>query len=203
MVGSLIRLDDKHISVNQLQMVEDQILQCHIRNLLGPPSPLMETYLREASFFHVAYSGWGRKLDQKLKSALVERWRPEMHTFHLPCNECTITLQDVQLQLGLPMDGSVVTGSVQFTNWGPWQRILLKREDYDTLKRTSFRLSRFEWTPYEDLAMRAVILDEFLVNPNAWHVKSYVRLDYWSSITDEVYTRAISFPNDDDAYDDV
>ncbi|KAH1040051.1 hypothetical protein J1N35_041794, partial [Gossypium stocksii] len=40
-----------------------------------------------------------------------ERWRPETHTFHLPCGECTITLEDVALQLGLPIDGNMVTGA--------------------------------------------------------------------------------------------
>ncbi|MBA0738504.1 hypothetical protein Gogos_011843 [Gossypium gossypioides] len=70
MVG--IRLDNKHISVNQLQMAEDRILQCHIRNLLGPLSSLIETYLRETSFLHVTLVGRGCKLDLKLISALVE-----------------------------------------------------------------------------------------------------------------------------------
>lgn len=41
-----------------------------------------------------------------------------MHTFHLPYDECTITLEDVHFQLGLPVDGSVVTGFVQFADWG-------------------------------------------------------------------------------------
>ncbi|KAH1064809.1 hypothetical protein J1N35_029796 [Gossypium stocksii] len=41
-----------------------------------------------------------------------------MHTFHLLCGECTITLEDVQLQLGLPVDGYVVIGSTQSTDWG-------------------------------------------------------------------------------------
>ncbi|KAK5833078.1 hypothetical protein PVK06_016890 [Gossypium arboreum] len=45
-----------------------------------------------------------------LISALVERWCPETYTFHLPCGECTVTLEDVALQLGLPIDGSAVTG---------------------------------------------------------------------------------------------
>ncbi|MBA0624655.1 hypothetical protein Godav_009969 [Gossypium davidsonii] len=31
-----------------------------------------------------------------------------MHTFHLPCRDCTISLEDVQLQLGLPVDESEV-----------------------------------------------------------------------------------------------
>ncbi|KAH1039062.1 hypothetical protein J1N35_040805 [Gossypium stocksii] len=58
------------------------------------------------------------QVEPKLISALIERWRPETHTFHLPCGECTITLEDVQLQLGLPVDGYAVTGSTQSADWG-------------------------------------------------------------------------------------
>ncbi|KAK5826531.1 hypothetical protein PVK06_021455 [Gossypium arboreum] len=82
-----------------------------------PPSPLIENYLREADVWHVATIGWGCKLNSKLISELIERWRPETHTFHLPCGECTITLEDVQLQLGLPVDGSTLIGFVQFADW--------------------------------------------------------------------------------------
>ncbi|MFQ6622509.1 hypothetical protein Gotur_002457 [Gossypium turneri] len=42
--------------------------------------------------------------------ALVERWCPETHTFYLSCGECTVTLEDVVLQVGLPINRSVVTG---------------------------------------------------------------------------------------------
>ncbi|MBA0876681.1 hypothetical protein Goshw_029476, partial [Gossypium schwendimanii] len=84
----------------------------------GPPSPLVENYLREVGFWHVVTVGWGCKLDLKLISALIERWRPEKHTFYLPCGECTITLEDVNLQLGLPVDGYAVTESVQSSEWG-------------------------------------------------------------------------------------
>ncbi|MFQ6631272.1 hypothetical protein Gotur_009290 [Gossypium turneri] len=50
-----------------------------------------------------------------LISALVERWRPETHTFHFSCGECTVTLEDVALQLGLPIDESPVTRVTAFT----------------------------------------------------------------------------------------
>ncbi|MBA0769864.1 hypothetical protein Gotri_018555 [Gossypium trilobum] len=32
-------------------------------------------------------------------------------------------------------------------------------------------MCKFQWTPYEDPAIRAVSLDEFFQNPNSWHVK--------------------------------
>ncbi|MBA0694618.1 hypothetical protein Goari_004897 [Gossypium aridum] len=65
--------------------------------MFGPSSPLIENYLRETGFWHVANKGWGCKLDPKLINAFIESWRPETHTFHLPYEKCTITLEDVQL----------------------------------------------------------------------------------------------------------
>ncbi|KAA3458758.1 serine/threonine-protein phosphatase 7 long form-like protein isoform X2 [Gossypium australe] len=53
----------------------------------------------------------GTKLDPALISALVKRWRPETHIFHVPCGKCTITLEDVALQLGLLVDGLIITGA--------------------------------------------------------------------------------------------
>ena len=47
-------------------------------------------------------------LDRSLLTALVDRWRPETHTFHLPCGEMAPTLQDVAYLLGLPLDGDAV-----------------------------------------------------------------------------------------------
>nr|CAE03903.2 OSJNBb0026I12.11 [Oryza sativa Japonica Group] len=38
-------------------------------------------------------------VDRSLVAALVDRWRPETHTFHLPCGEVAPTLQDVSYLL--------------------------------------------------------------------------------------------------------
>lgn len=50
-------------------------------------------------------------------TALIDRWRPETHSFHLPCGEMTITLQDVAMILGLPIAGHPVTGNVESAGW--------------------------------------------------------------------------------------
>ena len=56
-------------------------------------------------------------LDRSLLTALVDRWRPETHTFHLPCGEMAPTLQDVTYLLGLPVAGDPVGPRVVASGW--------------------------------------------------------------------------------------
>ena len=51
-----------------------------------------------------------REIDHCIISALVERWRPETHMFHLPHGEMSITLQDMEVIYGLPIEGEVLVG---------------------------------------------------------------------------------------------
>ncbi|WVZ50356.1 hypothetical protein U9M48_001615 [Paspalum notatum var. saurae] len=76
-------------------------------------------YIQEAGLLDLAWvvtSGLP-PLDPALLTALVDRWRPETHTFHLPCGEMTITLQDTAMLLGLPMAGSPVIDRLEPTAW--------------------------------------------------------------------------------------
>ncbi|XP_070029419.1 serine/threonine-protein phosphatase 7 long form homolog [Nicotiana sylvestris] len=50
----------------------------------------------QATGFYTIFELERMQLDWSLITALVERWRPETHTFHLPTGEATITLEDVQ-----------------------------------------------------------------------------------------------------------
>jgi hypothetical protein len=50
-------------------------------------------------------------------TAMVVRWRPETHSFHLPCVEMTVTLEDMAMILGLPIRGRPVTGRVDSARW--------------------------------------------------------------------------------------
>ncbi|CAA7014182.1 unnamed protein product [Microthlaspi erraticum] len=101
---------------------EDEVppreLTCR-HKLLGmrdwPLEPLVCQKLIEFGLYGV-YKVAFIQLDYALITALVERWRPETHTFHLPAGEITVTLQDVNILLGLRVDGPAITGSTKY-NW--------------------------------------------------------------------------------------
>ncbi|KAK5772449.1 hypothetical protein PVK06_048738 [Gossypium arboreum] len=106
-MGSLINNNNNHISSTINEMY--RVLRGRVNSVGFLPDERLIPYLELAGFRSAALI---RTFDLRydLISALVERWRPETHTFHLLCGECTITLEDVALQLGLPIDGNVVTG---------------------------------------------------------------------------------------------
>ena len=80
---------------------------------MPPPYPLIEFLLAHTGFADVAKLRHF-KIDHHLVIALVEQWRPETHTFHLSVRECTITLEDVALQLGIMVDGRSVTAETYY-----------------------------------------------------------------------------------------
>ena len=57
------------------------------------------------------------QFDMSLLAALLDRWRPETHTFHLPVGEMTPTLQDVAMLLRLPCAGRAVGAEDVGLSW--------------------------------------------------------------------------------------
>ncbi|QHO19426.1 uncharacterized protein DS421_11g328830 [Arachis hypogaea] len=80
-------------------------------HIVGRLDRVIRSYLRQAGFEYLAYIVEFEH-DWPLASALIERWKPESHTFNLPCEEMTITLQDMAYQLGLRIDGEPVCGCI-------------------------------------------------------------------------------------------
>lgn len=72
--------------------------------------PAYETYLCRLGLYQVATMTRINLDPAGLIHGLVERWRPETHTFHLPVGEMTVTLQDVSCLWGLPIHGIPVGG---------------------------------------------------------------------------------------------
>ncbi|RYR33101.1 hypothetical protein Ahy_A10g047673 isoform A [Arachis hypogaea] len=100
---TLYRLDQAEQIVGRLNRMAPRILHTR-RNSMRRPPEYIRTYFRRAGFEYVAY--------MLLASALIERLRPESYTFHLPCREMTITLQDVAYQLGLNIDSDPISGCI-------------------------------------------------------------------------------------------
>ncbi|CAN1192012.1 Serine/threonine-protein phosphatase 7 long form homolog [Linum perenne] len=66
-------------------------------------------YLRTVGLFGV-HELVRMRLDHDLITALIERWRPETHTFHMLEGECTVTLQDANIISGLLVNGRAIIG---------------------------------------------------------------------------------------------
>ena len=91
------------------------MLKCKRRSCKLPQhglDPHIACYITEAAFEGL-FKVPNLKVDHALITSLVERWHLETHTFHLSHGEMGITLQDIDVMLGVPIDGLPVTGSVK------------------------------------------------------------------------------------------
>jgi hypothetical protein len=104
--------------------------------------PRVIRYIEEMGFGLVSTIGY-MEYDHHLLTALAERWRPETHSFHLCIGEATITLEDVEVLLGLRTDGEAVTGRESYPSDGDMpgylERLLGFVPERDT--RTTIRLN--------------------------------------------------------------
>ena len=86
--------------------------------------PEMEGLLQDTGFIglarmDVSYYDW------HLITALVERWRPKTHTFHMSDGECTIALQNLAILTKLPIEGRPIIGRLP-QNYGDLCQNLLR-----------------------------------------------------------------------------
>ncbi|XP_070040204.1 serine/threonine-protein phosphatase 7 long form homolog [Nicotiana tomentosiformis] len=69
-----------------------------------PLHPRIVRRLQRMGFYRIIEIGRFH-FDWALITDMIERWRPEMHTFHLPIGEATITLEDVEVLFELLVNG--------------------------------------------------------------------------------------------------
>ena len=110
--GELLYEQDEHVSSAILKGSELGSYKCINSNpdkKIWVLSDKQKEHVRNAGLSHLSEIDYMR-IDHALLSGLVERWRPETNTFHLPTGEAPITLEDVAYIYGLPIDGEPVTG---------------------------------------------------------------------------------------------
>ncbi|KAH9615080.1 hypothetical protein KSS87_005492 [Heliosperma pusillum] len=95
-------------------------------------------FIRESQFYFI-HRVVGLKFNVDFITALVERWRPEIHSFHMTVGEATVILQDVQVLLGLRIIGDVVTGPTTYN----WRALIYELDALDNM-----RPDQFIWQPY-------------------------------------------------------
>ncbi|XP_070039955.1 protein MAIN-LIKE 2-like [Nicotiana tomentosiformis] len=69
-----------------------------------PLHPRIVRRLQDTGFYRIIEID-RLQFDWALITTMIERWQPEMQTFHLPIGEATIMLEDVEVLFGLPVDG--------------------------------------------------------------------------------------------------
>ena len=80
------------------------VLKCRCRSISLPQGgldPRITRCINEAGFEGL-FRVLDLAIDHVLIIALVKCWYPETHTFHLPHGEMGITLQDIEVMLGVP-----------------------------------------------------------------------------------------------------
>ena len=99
----------------------------------------IQPYVIRAGFYGIYRLGH-IAIDWPLITSLVERWRPETHTFHVPVGEMTITLQDVDILLGIRIHSPAVTGTCVFNVAALCAELLVVIPPADAIKGATISL---------------------------------------------------------------
>ncbi|KAK4389308.1 Serine/threonine-protein phosphatase 7 long form [Sesamum angolense] len=148
---SVLYQQENHLSQNVVAGLTDSTLHVRRGGLTfaqliqkAPRHPRVLQLLYEMGFYGVLRCGH-IEIDNHLITALVERWRPETHTFHFPVGEATVTLQDIALLWGLPIAGQPVIGKDKKKSTEEWQDYCLRwlgyRPDTSSLRHSNLKMS--------------------------------------------------------------
>ncbi|KAK4398277.1 Serine/threonine-protein phosphatase 7 long form [Sesamum angolense] len=130
--GTVLSQQSQHRSDEILDGDIDEVLQAKRadgkfwRNLREQDLPIRVQQILHQIGFYGVYRCGRIQYDCHLITALVERWRSETHSFHFRVGEATITLQDVQVIWGLPIDGESVSGTDLERNSVQWQEYCMQ-----------------------------------------------------------------------------
>ncbi|KAE8783130.1 serine threonine-protein phosphatase 7 [Hordeum vulgare] len=58
-------------------------------------------------------------------TALTDHRRPETYSFHISLGEMTITLENIDMITGLPIEGRALIGKVRYDGWRQWVAALV------------------------------------------------------------------------------
>ncbi|QHN98076.1 uncharacterized protein DS421_18g632910 [Arachis hypogaea] len=105
-------------------------------------------------------------------NALIERWRPETHTFHFPVGECAVTLEDVAMILDLPTNGLSVTGPTMSSFEAMEAECLHHFGVAPTIKECRGSFIKLTW--FRRLKERIVLTDDFHIQMwQNWERENY------------------------------
>ncbi|KAL0441144.1 UNVERIFIED_CONTAM: Serine/threonine-protein phosphatase 7 long form [Sesamum radiatum] len=130
--GTVLSQQSQHRSDEILDGDIDEVLQAKRadgkfwRNLREQDLPIRVQQILHQIGFYGVYRCGRIQYDCHLITALVERWRSEIHSFHFRVGEATITLQDVQVIWGLLIDGEPVSGTDLERTSVQWQEYCMQ-----------------------------------------------------------------------------